>query len=232
MLSLAINNEVKPKLQKMMDKKQTLLGASSATSFVYKIAGGEMNADFAGRINAIEGKCKIEDRVNRIYDANCVLQFESVGNKVFYNNLCMIDSCLPQIIAWLMADCYKNRDSNIQKAVERITDTNPIGYDLTKGHDFYGYKIKSLMIASAFGMLPTDTWNGQLDATKEYRIVKDNGEQVCFHLNDGKPLEDYLFQHSRFETSNEPNGNSYTHGQIYQNSNNEYFFNLNLQICF
>ena len=210
-----------------MDKKQTLLSASLATSFVYKVEGSETNADFAGRINANEGNCKIEDRVNRIYGANCVLQFKYVENDLFYNNLCMIDSRLPQIIAWMMADCYKNRDLNIQKAIERITQVNPIGYDLSKGHDFYSYKIKSLMIASAFGMSPTDTWNGQLDARREYRIVKDNGEEVRFHLNDGKILGDYLFQHTRFET---PIGADYTSGHIYQNSNNEYFFNLNLQI--
>lgn len=65
MCSLAINNEVKPKLQKMMDKKQTLLGASSAISFVYKIAGGEMNTDFAGRINAKQLFIKLIQVINK-----------------------------------------------------------------------------------------------------------------------------------------------------------------------
>lgn len=207
----------------------TLLNASLATNFIYRIIGNEMNANLAERINAIDGKCKIQNRVNKIYDSKCNLQFESVENNIFYNNLCMIDSNLPQIIGWLMADSYKNRDPNIQKSVERITNANPIGYDLTNGHDFYGYKIKSLMIASALGMLPTKTWNGILEATGGYIIVKEDGDLICFHLYDRNLLEDYLFKNTKFET---PSVHKYKHGQVFYNSNNEYFLKLNLQIRF
>lgn len=210
-------------------EKPTLLNASLATSFVYRIRGNEMNVNLAERINAIDGNCKIQNRVNKIYDSKCDLQFESVESDVFYNNLCMIDSYLPQIIGWLLADSYKNRDSNIQKCIERITDANPMGYDLAKGHDFYGYKIKSLMIASALGMLPSTTWNGMLEATGGYIIVKDDGDLICFHLYDRNLLEDYLFKNTKFET---PSVNKYKHGQVYYNSNSEYFFKLNLQIRF
>jgi hypothetical protein len=207
----------------------TLLNASAATGFVYKVGGKKMNNDLAGSINAIVGGRKIQDRVNKIYDSQCNLEYNSVENDVFYNNLCMIDSNLPKIIAWMMADCYKNRDMNIKRAVERITKINPLGYNLTKGHDFYGYKIKSLMVASALGMLPAKTWSGQLEATGGYIIVKNDGDVICFHLYDRNLLEDYLFQNTKFET---PTGERYNLGQIYCNSEKQYFFNLNLQIRF
>ncbi len=205
------------------------LNASAATGFVYKVGGKKMDDDLAESINAIVGGRKIQDRVNKIYDSQCNLEYYTVENDVFYNNLCMIDSNLPKIIEWMMADCYKNRDMNIKRAVERITKVNPLGYDLTKGHDFYGYKIQCLMVASALGMLPAKTWSGQLEATGGYIIVKNDGDVICFHLYDRNLLEDYLFQNTKFET---PTGERYNLGQIYCNTEKQYFFNLNLQIRF
>lgn len=205
----------------------TLLNASAATSFVYKVNGDNLNEELVNSINDISGTRKIQDRVNKIYDSNMILNFDSVENDVFYNNLVLIDSKLPDIIAWMMVDCYRNRDMNIMKAVERITKENPFNYDLSKGHDFYGYKIKRLLVDSALGMLPSKIWNGHLDATGGYLIVKNDGDIVCYH--DRNALEDYLFKNTKFET---PTGKRYNLGNIYKSSTNKYFFNLNLQIRF
>lgn len=207
----------------------TLLNASSATTFVYKVSGSSMNDSLAAQINAITGNRKIQDRVNSIYKNDCTLEFHSIESPTFQNNLCLIDSCLPKIISWMMADSYKNRDMNIRRATDRITQANPRRYDLTQGHDFYGYKVKSLMVASALGMLPAKTWNGHFDATGGYIIVKADGDLICFHIYDRNLLEDYLFLNTKFETP----ASRYPHlGEIYKDAGGQYLFNLNLQIRF
>ncbi|MFA6883873.1 MAG: HpaII family restriction endonuclease [Paludibacteraceae bacterium] len=208
----------------------TLLNSSAATSFLYKVCGNTniMDNDMVESINGIEGNRKIQDRVNAIYNKNYLLKFDSIESDVFYNNLRMIDSLLPEIMAWLIIDCYKNRNMNIKCAVERITAINPFNFNLSEGHDFYKYKMKCLMIASALGMLPAKPWNGQYDATGGYIVVKEDGDIICFHIYDRNQLEDYLFNNTKFET---PSSSRHEFSRI-ENINGELFFKLNLQIRF
>lgn len=206
----------------------TLLNASSPTMFVYEVIGGGMNDTIMNDINSIGGNRKIQDRVCAIIKAGSNLRFLCVPNTTFDSNLRMIDSNLPEIVAWMMADCYANRNMNIKKAAERISLINPLGYNITQGHDFYGYKVKSLMVCTALGMLPSKPWTGRYEANGGYIVVKSDGDVLCFHLYDKNLLEDYLFNNTKFET---PTGKRYEMGKIYKNKD-KYYFNLILQIRF
>ena len=208
----------------------TLLNASSSTTFVYKIDGEKIKDSDVIAINTTRGSRKMQDRVNAINELGCILKYQKMENSTFLNNLRMIDSALPEILGWMMADCYKNRDMTIRNAVERITKANPLNFNLSDGHDFYGYKIKSFMVASALGMVPATKWNGRYDATGGYIVVKSDGDVVCFHIYDRNLLEDYLFNNTKFET---PSGNRYNHlGEVYSEADSNFYFNLNLQVRF
>ena len=209
--------------------KPTLLNASVATEFEYKIVGGKIDSEFEDRINNINGSRKIQDRVNAIYDNGCRLEFVKTGSPVLMNNLRMISDHLPEIVGWLMADSYLNRNMNIVQAVERIIAKNPLNYDLSFNHDFYGYKVKTLLTVSALGMLPATTWNGRYEATGGYLVVKSDGDIVCFHIYDRNMLEDYLYQNTKFET---PTGGRYNLAKVYKNDDGDYYFNLVLQVRF
>ena len=206
----------------------TLLNASGATTFAYEVIGGQMNDEVVNRINSIEGKGCVIKRVKAILEVGAELKFSSVPNPIFDNNLRMIDSCLPEIMGWMLADSYAQKDMNIKKATERISRDNPLNYNLSQGHDHYAYKIKSLMVATALGMLPSKAWNGRYEATGGYLVVKNDGDVVCFHLYDRNLLEDYLFNNTKFET---PSKSRYSMGEIYCKED-KYFFDLNLQIRF
>lgn len=207
----------------------TLLNASKATLFTYEVAGDGMNDETMNMVNSISGKRKIQDRVNAIHKNGFSLVFKSTSD-IFYNNLFMIDCSLPKIVAWMMADCYLHRNMDIWEATERIKEANPMSFDLSFGHDHYGYKLKSMMIAIALGMLPGTKWSGKYEATGGYLVVKEDGEVLCFHIYDRNMLEDYLFKNTKFET---PTSDRYEHmGKMYKEDDGKYYFNLVLQIRF
>lgn len=206
----------------------TLLNASPATIFTYELTGKDVNDELMHEINSISGNRKIQDRINEVYSKGLSLKLSSLKNTIFKNNLRLIDSCLPEIISWMMLDSYHKRNMKINDAVDRINMVNPLGYDMSNVHDYYGYKIKSLMICSALGMLPATPWNGKYEATGGYIVVKKDGDIVCFHIYDRNSLEDYLFHNTKFET---PENKRYNSGVIYK-VENKYYFDLVLQIRF
>lgn len=206
----------------------TLLNASGATTFTYEVSGGHIDNNVVDSINSINGTGCVIKRVKAIQQAGAKLKFSSIPNPTFDNNLRMIDSNLPEIIGWMLADCYAQKDMNIKEAAERISKNNPLNYNLSQGHDHYGYKIKSLMVATALGMLPSKAWSGRYEATGGYLVVKSDGDVICFHLYDRNLLEDYLFNNTKFET---PSKSRYQMGEVYR-SGDKYYFNLVLQIRF
>lgn len=205
-----------------------LLNASDATTLVYEVSGGQMDDNIAESINSINGVGCVIKRVKAILQYGAKLKFTSVSNSIFDNNLRMIDSSLPEILGWMLADCYAQKNMNIKESAERISKDNPLNYNLSMGHDHYGYKIKSLMIATALGMLPSKVWNGRYEATGGYLVVKNDGDVICFHLYERNLLEDYLFYNTKFET---PSKSRYNMGEVYRNGD-KYYFNLVLQIRF
>lgn len=218
-------------LQELMSKTDitsTLLNASGATTFTYEVSGGYIDDNVVDRVNSINGTGCVIKRVKAIQQAGAELKFSSIPNSTFDNNLRMIDSNLPEIIGWMLSDCYAQKNMNIKEAAERISKDNPLNYNLSQGHDLYGYKIKSLMVATALGMLPSKAWNGRYEATGGYLVVKNDGDIICFHLYDRNLLEDYLFNNTKFET---PSKSRYNMGEVYR-IGNRYYFNLVLQIRF
>lgn len=180
--------------------KASLLNPSGATIFTYEIDKNVFDSQSISNINAIATKAKIIDRVKAIVSKGGMPHKFAMNSKVFQNNLLMVDSQLPQIIAWLLIDSYNNHDMSLSNAVKRINIVNPLNYDLSDGHDFYRYKIKSLLVTIALGMKPATIWDGKYEATGGYLVVKEDGDIVCFHIYDRNLLEEYLFNNTRFET--------------------------------
>ena len=206
----------------------TLLNASTPTTFTFVIECKNMDDCAVDAINKIEGRRKLQDRVNAIVVKGGKLKFAGMPNSIFENNLRMIDSYLPEIIGNMLVDSYVERNMNIKDAVERLSKKNPLNFNMSGGHDHYGYKIKSLMVCTALGMLPSKPWTGRYEATGGYIVVKSSGDIICFHIYDRNMLEDYLYNNTKFET---PKSGRYNMGTIYKKDGRLYF-NLVLQIRF
>ena len=118
--------------------------------------------------------------------------------------------------------------TTVKDAISHLNATNPLKYDLSKGHPIYSYKFKKLLTECALGMLPSKTWDGTADATGGYIIVREDGEVLCYHLFNRNEFENYLLNNTKFET-----GSTSRHefGSIYKD-NGKYYLKLNLQVRF
>ncbi|MRN39101.1 HpaII family restriction endonuclease [Neisseria sp. N95_16] len=148
--------------------------------------------------------------------------------KPLANNLVLIDSKLPEILAEMLYQYYSGNAVSTADLSARVCTKDPNGYDYSNNHQFYEYKIKRLLCGAALGMRPAEIWHGKYDATGGYLVVRQDGEIVCYHLYSHNQFEDYLFLNTKFET---PSSSRHHFGDIYE-QNGRYFLKLNLQIRF
>lgn len=206
----------------------TLLNAGKTTNFIYQIIGFKGSASDIYRINAIDTRSKIKDRIEEVKKLDGKLKFLSLEQDIFKNNLVLIDSLLPNILAEVIKQFFSSNLSKISALTEEISSKNPLGYDTKFSHSFYEYKIKRFLTDVALGMMPSKVWGGLYDATGGYLIVKDDGEILCYHIYNRNQFEDYLFHNTKLETAS---STRHDFGKVFTNDGNLYF-KLNLQIRF
>jgi len=206
----------------------TLLNAGKTTNFIYQINGFKGNSLDIRRINTIETRSKIKDRLMEIQKNGGKLRFASLEHDVFKNNLVLIDSLLPNILSEIVELFYTSNFCTLKELTEVINDKNPLNFDTKFAHSFYEYKIKHFLTDVALGMMPSKVWGGIYDATGGYLIVKEDGEVLCYHVYNKNQFEDYLFNNTKLETAS---STRHEFGKIF-NKNNKQFIKLNLQIRF
>ncbi len=207
----------------------TLLNATKPTNFIYKIENFNQTDLVVESINNISSPGrKIKERLFSIDQLGGILVYNNLENQIFKNNLILIDTGLPIILAEIVKIYFTTKLNSIKEIVERINISNPLQLDNTYNHKFYEYKIKRFLVDIALGMMASKVWDGIYDATGGYLVVKEDGEVLCYHLYDRNKFEDYLFNNTRLET-----GSSTRHefAKIFQ-KDGESYFKLNLQIRF
>lgn len=222
-------------IKSQLGSPSTLLNAGRTTNFIYQIEDNNFTSEEVDEINSlvvqrggktsVDLKARVKALTNRY---NCKLTFVGTENPIFSNNLRLIDSQLPEIIAEILLEYNSSEISNLSMIVENITSKNPMGFDGTNDHPFYEYKVKRLLTDASLGMTPSKVWTGKFDTTGGYLVVKDNGEVLCYHIYNRNEFEDYLFYNTKLETAS---SSRHKFGEIYQ-ENGKLFFKLNLQIRF
>jgi type II restriction enzyme len=193
----------------------TLLNSSKATNFVYKINNIKVNDVLL--INNIKTNMKIKDRLKLLKKNNYELEFDSIDNEIFKNNLMKVDTFLPNIISEILKNFYQSDFNKISDLEKSINFTN---LD-TK------LKIKQFLLNSALGFVPTKEWDGFLQS-KGYIIVKKNGEVGTFDIFNLKNLANYLFNNTKLDT---PSTTRHDFGYIFK-KDESFYIKLNLQIRF
>jgi hypothetical protein len=220
-------------IKSQLGSPSTLLNAGKTTNFIFKISKDLDDIEIE-KINSMivkRGKKESADlkgRVKSIYSNGNELIFFKAEKQIFSNNLILIDSKLPEILAQIVYEFYSSDKSKIVDLVERTTVENPLEFDTSNQHQFYEYKIKRFLTDIALGMMPSKVWTGQYDATGGYLIVKENGDVLCYHIYDKNEFEDYLFNNTKLETAS---STRHKFGEIYK-ENDQLYFKLNLQIRF
>lgn len=203
----------------------TLLNAGKTTNFIFKINDVILSDEQISHINA---KMRIKDRIDSIRKLGGNFYYSKVESPIFENNLILIDSLLPEILAETIFLYYMSPKSRTYDLISDIAEQNPLGYKLTTKHPFYVYKMKHFLTDVALGMMPSKVWTGQLDATGGYLVIKEDGDVLCYHIYNKNEFEDYLLNNTKFETASTTKHNF---GRIYKNGQEQYL-KLNLQIRF
>lgn len=215
-------------IKSQVGNDSTILNAGKTTNFIYQISDFQPTENQIKSINEIDTKSKIKDRIENIKQLGGNINYVSLEQDVFKNNLVLIDSLLPNILAEIVRTFYTSNFSSIKDLTENINKTNPLNYDNQFAHTFYEYKIKRFLTDVALGMTPSKVWNGIYDATGGYLIVKENGDVLCYHIYNRNQFEDYLFQNTKLETAS---SSRHEFGKVYS-ENGKSYFKLNLQIRF
>lgn len=204
----------------------TLLNASGATNFIYRIHS--LAANEISGINAINTKSKVRDRLEAIFVRGGNLEFSKLENNIFADNLVMIDSNMHKIIAGLLLDYYSSDNRSCSDLTEDITTQNPLKLSSSLAENFYPHKIKDFLCAVALGMKPATAWAGQDEANGGYIIVKKDGDIVAYHIYNRDKFKTYLLDNTKFDTGGT---DKHRFGILYE-ENNKIFIKLNLQIRF
>lgn len=215
-------------IKSQLGGEATLLNAGRTTNFIFKINGAKLDSNEIETINAIDSRSKIKDRIEAIKSKGGTLEFNTLEQDVFKNNLVLIDSLLPNILADVIKTFYTSNLSSTIDLTKEITKSNPLNYDTQFSHTFYEYKIKRFLTDVALGMTPSRVWSGIYDATGGYLIVKENGDVLCYHIYNRNQFEDYLFANTKLDTAS---SSRHDFGKIYE-VNGQLYFKLNLQIRF
>jgi len=215
-------------IKSQLGGEATLLNAGKTTNFIYKLESFNPTPEVIASTNEIETRSKIKDRIAAINEMGGILTYTTLEQSVFKNNLVLIDSLLPNILAEIIKTFFTSNLSTIEELTTNINKVNPLNYDTSFAHTFYEYKIKRFLTDVALGMTPSKVWTGIYDATGGYLIVKENGDVLCYHIYNRNQFEDYLFANTKLETAS---STRHEFGKIYE-ENRQLFFKLNLQIRF
>jgi type II restriction enzyme len=215
-------------IKSQLGGQATLLNAGKTTNFIYEVLGFQPNENQIKTVNEINTSSKIKDRIESIKQSGGNIEYVTLEQDIFKNNLVLIDSLLPNILSEIVKTFYTSNLSSIKDLTEYINNVNPLNYDIQFAHTFYEYKIKRFLTDVALGMMPSKVWNGIYNATGGYLVVKENGDVLCYHIYNRNQFEDYLFQNTKLDTAS---SSRHEFGDIYK-KNDKFYFKLNLQIRF
>ena len=200
----------------------TLLNASRATNFIYKIDG--LNKNDVKKINEITTGNKIQKRMEYLFECADV-EFLETENVITNENLLLLDSKLPDILAEALLVHFRDGISKCTDIIGKLEYDNPLGFP---DGGYYEFKFKKFLCAVALGMKPSVRWNGRDEANGGYIVITKDGDVLAYHIYNRNYFEDYLLYNTKFEKASTTR---HGYASVY-NEENEYRIKLNLQIRF
>ena len=210
-------------IKSYLGSKPTLMNASGNTNFIFEVEN--LNSDFMDEINAIATRTKLTDRIKKIYAYGGNLKFHRIEADTMAYNLSLVDSMIPELISKMILEFFVNRTNAIANNLENVYKS-----DKTFNMDLEGLqvKVKRLLVSILLGFFAGRKWDGKY-ISNGIIVVKENGEQVGFHIIDKDALEDYLFENIKFDT---PSTTRHRYGSLIAESDGKLYFKLNLQLRF
>jgi len=207
----------------------TLLNAGINTRFRYQVFG--INDEDMNEINSIDKTVEKEymkARFKELFNRASNVKYSKMLDSTFENNLMLIDSMLPEIYGYFILYHFMTMNEkhiDCETLCHLLEKENPLGYSRP---NFYTYKIKKLLCASALGMTPGKDWDGNESATGGYVIVKRDGEVLCYHIYNRNYFESYLLKNT---TIDRPSASRHDYAYVFK-ENGKYYIDMNIQIRF
>ncbi len=212
-------------IKSMLGSPSTLLNASSATNFIYKVIENKLENKKPIDPNEV---FTVREAAAQVYGAGGKLEFCGMDSEIFRRNLIKMESKFPEIIAEIVKSYYKGKGSKLSDLVDCLAGDKEFCAKIDFTKEDLIFKIKGFLSNVALGMMPSKKWDGKTKAHGGYIIVKENGEVVCYHLYNRDEFEDYLFNNVKLDT---PSTTRHKFGKIYK-ENGEKKIKFNLQIRF
>ncbi len=214
-------------IKSYLGSKPTLLNASGNTNFIFKVEGVEKKA--IDKINNINTRTKIVDRISEIYRLGGKLVFQCAEKNTMEYNLKIVDSHMPIIVGHMLYEFYVNRTSNIQKNIKALHESGNLNNVINYGDlASLTIKVKKLLVDVLLGFFPSKKWNGSYESNGTI-VVKSDGEQVGYHVIDMPALQNYLFKNIKFDT---PSVTGHRFASLFIENDKDMYFKLNLQLRF
>ena len=213
----------------------TLLNASSLTNFRYRLSHN-LPQEKVTEINSMlarNGSEDIQGRVRSIIKAGASLEFDIInpnkrGEYVFMENLSLVDSSMPDILAHLLVLSYIEDTKLLNVLTNRLTALNPLHFRMQTNTKHYEAKVKRFITDVALGLTPGKPWEAAHQAAGVL-VVTEKDEIDCYHVIYKASLEDYLYGDLKFET---PSASKHGFGMIETGEDGQQYFTLNLQLRF
>jgi type II restriction enzyme len=199
----------------------TLLNASQSTNVVFKIGGSLTNQEIV-----LLNKLPPKQLVSKLSEENHTIVYSRFNNPIFEQNLKVIDSQMPEIVAHLVLAYFKSSGTSILSLTDELVRSDPL-LVVDETQKFYSHKIRTFLQDVALGLRPATSWSGVHDASGGYIVLLKSGNLCCIHSHDRELFRNYLESNTKLETADARNN----FGTIFSDRYNS-FISLNLQIRF
>ena len=215
----AITPRVGFNIKSQIGARSTLLNASGATNFMYKIVSAtpEHLARFPDFVHG-----KHRQNLKTLQEFGYKLEFHKIQSEVFQKNLTFLDMQFPAILAKVLLHSYITGENKFAVATQKVFPGTDLNSEQSR------FKLKQFLGSVAMGLRPSTLWDGDTTKFSGMLVVKEKGEIVFNYLNKIKNFEEYLFNSVAFER---PSTSRHKYGYIYE-LDGEHFLDLNLQIRF
>ena len=210
-------------IKSQLGSPATLLNASGATNFVYKIFGHRLTAD---EIQTFNGIRVFKDKFEYLTSLGAGIAFYKVENKTLEFNLKMVTREMPMIYAEMIKRYYYGEAKFIPELTALVADSGIV--NTIDNAVYCAHNVKEMLTNIALGMVPNTLWTGDYEATGGFIIVKEDGDVVCYHIYNRNSFKNYIFAATRFDT---PSQSKFGFGKIYDD-NGRQMIKLNVQIRF
>lgn len=216
-----------------LDSSSVLVNPCGSTNVIFDLTGN-MTPELAEAVNISERegngvrKRTLSERYQMLRSNGIGMEYAGTQDPVLENNLRMIDSRLPEILAEMLKLHYVEGISDIGEQIGILSERNPLKFREPREYPYYELKIKKMLTSYALGMRPSSPWKEDEQA-EGYITVNEDGEVLCYHPRNRSDLEDYLIGYTKLDT---PSVTRHGFSDVYKTVDGKYRLKLNLQIRF